>query len=93
MLEAARNVKAPGGWIARTDPEGKSFTCILQDTKPLRYCFNKDEMFTYDSDMEWDSGNPGIVQQEFIMSRVVQSLLRTGTGKFPSGIQMFFHLL
>ncbi len=53
----ARNIRAPGGWIARTDPEGKSFHLYSAGFRnQYDIAFNRDgEMFTYDSDMEWDS--------------------------------------
>lgn len=49
-----------GGWIAKTDAEGKSWELIAAG---FRNCFdiafnNDNELFTYDSDMEWDFGMP-----------------------------------
>lgn len=56
----ARGILAPGGWIARVDPEGKNWNMY---SIGYRNCydiaFNADgELFTYDSDMEWDMGMP-----------------------------------
>lgn len=56
----ARGILAPGGYICKTDPDGK---------KVEYYCgcfrnsygigFNSaGDLFTYDSDMEWDMGTP-----------------------------------
>jgi len=47
---------APRGWIAKTDPEGKSWEIIATGFRnPYDAAFNHDgELFTDDSDMEWD---------------------------------------
>jgi putative membrane-bound dehydrogenase-like protein len=56
----AVGIKAPGGTILRTDTSGKSvelFAGGLQN--PYDLAFNQEgELFTCDSDMEWDSGMP-----------------------------------
>jgi len=56
----AVGIKAPGGTILRTDTEGSAielFAGGLQN--PYDLAFNEDgELFTCDSDMEWDSGMP-----------------------------------
>lgn len=56
----ANNRKAPGGWIAKIDPEGKSWELISAGYRnPFDLAFNElGDMFTYDSDMEWDLGMP-----------------------------------
>jgi putative heme-binding domain-containing protein len=51
---------APGGYIVQTDPDGKTWNMV---SAGYRNCystaFNADgELFTYDSDMEWDMGLP-----------------------------------
>jgi putative heme-binding domain-containing protein len=56
----ARGIYAPGGYIARTDRDGKTWEMF---SIGYRNCydiaFNADgELFTYDSDMEWDMGAP-----------------------------------
>ena len=82
----ARNVKAPGGWIARTDPEGKSFHLYSAGYRNhYDIAFNKDgEMFTYDSDMEWDSGTPWYRPTRiYHVTSGSEFGWRTGTGKFP----------
>ncbi len=51
---------APGGWICRTDPDGKSFELIadgFRNTYDIALDPNG-ELFTYDADMEWDIGTP-----------------------------------
>lgn len=49
-----------GGWIAKTDAEGKSWELIASGMRNgFDLAFNNDgELFTYDSDMEWDFGMP-----------------------------------
>ena len=50
----------PGGWIAKTDSLGKSWELISAGYRnPFDMAFNEDgELFTFDSDMEWDIGLP-----------------------------------
>ncbi|MEH6407297.1 MAG: c-type cytochrome [Leeuwenhoekiella sp.] len=56
----ANNRGAPGGWIANIDPEGKKWELISAGFRnPFDLAFNDlGDMFTYDSDMEWDLGMP-----------------------------------
>jgi len=51
---------APGGWVAKIDPEGKNWELISAGYRnPFDIAFNEvGDMFTYDSDMEWDFGMP-----------------------------------
>lgn len=51
---------APGGWIARTDSLGKSWEVVATGFRnAYDMAFNEQgELFTYDSDMEWDLGTP-----------------------------------
>lgn len=51
---------APGGWIAKIDPEGKHWELFASGFRnPFDLAFNEaGDMFTYDSDMEWDLGMP-----------------------------------
>ena len=51
---------APGGWICKTDPDGKSFELIsagFRNQYDIAFNHNGD-LFTYDADMEWDLGLP-----------------------------------
>ena len=83
----ARSTMAPGGWIARTDPDGKKwefFTAGFRNSYGI--AFNQDgELFTYDSDMEWDAGAPW-----YRPTRICHAVSggefgwRNGSGKFPS---------
>lgn len=56
----ATGILAPGGHILRTDPEGKRWELVLAGFRnAYDFDFNEDgEIFTYDSDMEWDWGMP-----------------------------------
>jgi putative heme-binding domain-containing protein len=51
---------APGGWIAQIDPEGKNWELYAVGFRnPFDLAFNQaGDMFTFDSDMEWDLGMP-----------------------------------
>ncbi len=56
----AVGIKAPGGVILRTDLEGKTLELHSGGYRnPYDFCFNRQgELFTFDSDMEWDQGLP-----------------------------------
>jgi putative heme-binding domain-containing protein len=83
----ARGILAPGGWVARTDPDGKTwemFSSGYRNTYDM--AFNADgELFTYDADMEWDMGSPW-----YRPTRVCHAISgsefgwRSGTGKWPT---------
>ncbi|MDR3633374.1 MAG: c-type cytochrome [Isosphaeraceae bacterium] len=80
-------VMAPGGWIARTDKEGKQWDLFCGGFRnPYDIDFNTDgEVFTYDADMEWDVGTPW-----YRPTRVNHAVSgaefgwRYGTGKWPA---------
>jgi putative heme-binding domain-containing protein len=50
----------PGGWIAKTDSAGTYWDLVSAGYRnPFDMAFNEDgELFTFDSDMEWDFGLP-----------------------------------
>ncbi|MSR63499.1 MAG: DUF1080 domain-containing protein [Planctomycetes bacterium] len=56
----AVEIRAPGGWVARTDRDGKEWELVaagMRNTYDI--ALNADgEIFAYDSDMEWDTGMP-----------------------------------
>ncbi|MFP6872493.1 MAG: plastocyanin/azurin family copper-binding protein, partial [Verrucomicrobiales bacterium] len=82
----ARSIRAPGGWVARTDKEGKSFHLYSAGFRnQYDVAFNPDgEMFTFDSDMEWDSGTPWYRPTRiYHVTSGSEFGWRTGTGKFP----------
>ena len=83
----ARGKLAPGGWIAKTDPDGKRWEIVSMGYRnPYDMDFNADgELFAYDADMEWDMGTPW-----YRPTRVVHATSgsefgwRSGTGKWPT---------
>jgi putative heme-binding domain-containing protein len=83
----ARGILAPGGWVAKTDPEGKTWEIITSGYRnAYDFAFNADgELFCYDSDMEWDMGAPW-----YRPTRVTHATSgsefgwRSGTGKWPN---------
>ena len=56
----AVGVEAPGGWICRISPDGKDWTMIASGLRnSVDLAIHRDgELFTYDSDMEFDIGSP-----------------------------------
>lgn len=56
----AVGILAPGGWIMKTDADGNNRTVVSMGYRnQYDLAFNADgELFTYDSDMEWDFGMP-----------------------------------
>lgn len=78
--------KAPGGYICRVSPDGKTWELVSMGYRnPFDMAFNKDgELFTYDSDMEWDVNLPW-----YRPTRVLHVVpgsdfgYRNGAGKFP----------
>ena len=53
-------VNTHGGWIAQFNPEGTNFNLISAGFRnPYDLAFNEyGDIFTFDSDMEWDFGSP-----------------------------------
>lgn len=56
----AVGLKAPGGWICRLSPDGTDWKMIASGFRnPVDIALNREgELFTYDSDMEFDVGSP-----------------------------------
>ncbi len=54
------DVKLPAGHVLRGDLDGKKWTLLAGGLRnPLDVAWNEDgEMFTFDADMEWDTGTP-----------------------------------
>ncbi len=83
----AAGILAPGGWLAKTDFEGKTWELISAGYRnPYDFAFNADgEPMVYDADMEWDLGMPW-----YRPTRVSHAASgsefgwRSGTGKWPS---------
>ena len=82
----AVGILAPGGWIAKTDPEGKTWDIISSGYRnAYDMAFNADgELFAYDADMEYDFGSPW-----YRPTRVSHAVSgsefgwRSGTSKWP----------
>jgi putative heme-binding domain-containing protein len=53
-------IYAPAGWICRTDEEGKTWEAFASGMRnTYDFAFNpQGEIFSFDSDMEWDIGSP-----------------------------------
>ena len=83
----ARGILAPGGYVARTDFDGKTWEIFSTGYRnQYDFAFNADgEMFVYDSDMEWDMGMPW-----YRPTRVTHTVSggeygwRSGSGVWPS---------
>ena len=60
VIGFATGVMAPGGWIAKTDLDGKNWEFFCAGYRnPYDFDFNPaGEIFVYDADMEWDVGTP-----------------------------------
>ena len=82
----AQGVLAPGGWICEIDPRGESWTLVACGMRnAYDAALNADgELFTFDSDMEWDVGLPW-----YRPTRVCHLVSgadfgwRNGSGKWP----------
>ncbi len=83
----AVGIKAPGGWVCRTDPDGRTFELIsIGFRNQYDIAFDPHgELFTYDADMEWDIGLPW-----YRPTRVCHVISgsefgwRNGSGKWPA---------
>ncbi len=83
----ARGILAPGGYVAKTDFDGKTWEIFSTGYRnQYDFAFNADgEMFVYDSDMEWDMGMPW-----YRPTRVSHTVSggeygwRSGSGVWPS---------
>lgn len=78
---------APGGYVARTDPDGRTvelFSLGFRNEYDIAFDQNG-ELFTYDSDMEWDIGTPWYLPTR--VNHVVDGGdygWRSGAGRWPS---------
>jgi putative heme-binding domain-containing protein len=77
---------APGGWIAKTDPEGKKWELISTGFRnQYDAAFNRQgELFTFDADMEWDLNTPWYRPTR--VNHVISGAefgWRSGAGKWP----------
>ncbi len=83
----AAGILAPGGFIASTDPEGKTWDLWSAGYRnPYDFAFNADgELFAYDADMEWDFGTPWYRPTRVNHATSGSELgWRSGTAKWPA---------
>ncbi|MFO0822448.1 MAG: hypothetical protein U0792_04905 [Gemmataceae bacterium] len=83
----ARGILAPGGYVAKTDFDGKTWEMFTTGYRnPFDFAFNADgEMFVYDADMEWDMGMPWYRPTRVNHATSGSELgWRSGTGKWPA---------
>ena len=82
-----KGVTAPGGWIAKTDPDGKEWELMATGFRnEYDAAFNQEgELFTFDADMEWDMNTPWYRPTR--INHVVSGSefgWRNGGGKWPA---------
>lgn len=83
----ATDIKAPGGWVAKFNPTGTTWELISAGYRnPFDIAFNPDgELFTYDSDMEWDIGMSWYRPTRIChVTSGSEYGWRTGSGKWPA---------
>ena len=79
--------KAPGGHIYRVSPDGKRWELVSMGYRnPFDIAFNRDgELFTYDSDMEWDVNTPWYRPTRVLhVTSGSEFGYRNGAGKWPA---------
>jgi putative heme-binding domain-containing protein len=79
--------KAPGGYVCRVDPDGKSWELVSMGYRnAYDLAVNRSgDLFTFDSDMEWDMSTPWYRPTR--VNHVVSGSdygYRNGAGKFPT---------
>lgn len=82
----ARERYAPGGWVARMDPDGEVMELFAQGFRnQFDIAFDDNgELFTFDSDMEWDIGMPWYMPTR--INHIVDAGdygWRSGAGRWP----------
>ena len=83
----AVGMMAPGGWICKTDPDGKEFELIsIGFRNQYDIAFNRfGDLFTYDADMEWDIGLPWYRPTRVChVTSGSEFGWRNGSGKWPT---------
>ncbi|HMP80915.1 MAG TPA: heme-binding protein, partial [Pirellulaceae bacterium] len=82
----AVGILAPGGWVIKSDPDGKEFELIsIGYRNQYDIAFDENgELFTYDADMEWDVGLPWYRPTRIChITSGSEFGWRSGTGKWP----------
>ena len=83
----AKGILAPGGYVCKTDPDGKRvelFAGGFRNSYDIAFDGNG-ELFTFDSDMEWDMGSPWYMPTR--INHIVSAGdygWRSGAGRWPS---------
>ena len=80
-------IMAPGGWVCKTDPDGKEFELIsIGFRNQYDIAFNRfGDLFTYDADMEWDIGLPWYRPTRVChVTSGSEFGWRNGSGKWPT---------
>ena len=83
----AKGVLAPGAYVCKTDPEGKRVELVaagFRNHYDIAFDTNG-ELFTFDSDMEWDMGSPWYLPTR--INHIVNGGdygWRSGAGRWPS---------
>ncbi|MCC5908600.1 MAG: c-type cytochrome [Balneolaceae bacterium] len=83
----ARGIMAPGGWIARTNADATEWEMVSMGYRNhYDVVLNEhDELFTYDSDMEWDFGTPWYRATAIVHATSGSDFgWRSGSGKWPN---------
>ena len=83
----AKGILAPGGYICKTDPDGKTveiYSYGYRNQFDIAFDANG-ELFTYDSDMEWDIGSPWYVPTRIVHATSGSDFgWRSGAGRWPA---------
>ncbi|MEX1137137.1 MAG: family 16 glycoside hydrolase [Balneolales bacterium] len=83
----ARGIMAPGGWIARINPDATKWEMVSMGYRnQYDAALNEhDELFTYDADMEWDYGTPWYRPTAIVHVTSGSDFgWRSGSGKWPN---------
>jgi putative heme-binding domain-containing protein len=79
--------KAPGGFVCRVDPEGKNWELVSMGYRnAYDLAFSRwGDLFTYDSDMEWDMSTPWYRPTRVnLVASGADYGYRNGAGKWPT---------
>jgi putative heme-binding domain-containing protein len=83
----ASNLRAPGGWVCRVDPQGKRWELIGSGFRnSYDMAINRaGDLFTFDSDMEWDVNLPWYRPTRALhVTSGAEFGWRNGSGKWPT---------
>ncbi|MEZ6036128.1 MAG: c-type cytochrome [Planctomycetota bacterium] len=82
----AVGIGPPGGWVCRISPDGSDWTMIASGLRnAVDLAVNREgEVFTYDSDMEFDIGSPWYRPTRVLhVTSAAEFGWRTGSAKWP----------